>query len=406
MRKAMFKKKLTLVFLVAVFLCFNFGLASKKADAGEIYSTKNDINKTQEQIEAAKNQLQASQSQYQTNQVQIAVTRDVIAETQAAIEEKEKKIADLEASIELNKKILESYIQEMSFSSSDDPTVNFAVSNDLLSEFSGNFDDMVSIKEKVLSVMDQIKKDKSDLSDAKDELNQKKQEKQDYLAGKQAQQVQVATKIQRAQATISELNARLNSLRSKLSSLLGEGVSMDDIKKAASIASDATGVRKDFILGELVVESDLGRFTGGCYYDKGSHPVKNHMHSYDKTDYLNLIDDLGYGKNDKKLSCWPGYGYGGALGIAQFMPSTWLGYSKRISKATGHDTPDPWNVVDGITGMAIKLANAGANHKSGEHTASKIYYCGGPSSAYWKTKCEDYADNVQYWADNYEKAMD
>jgi membrane-bound lytic murein transglycosylase B len=130
------------------------------------------------------------------------------------------------------------------------------------------------------------------------------------------------------------------------------------------------------------------------------------MKSADKTAFLAVMKELDYGVNEKKLSCWPGYGYGGAMGVAQFMPSTWNGYKSRIASMTGHNPPNPWSITDGVVGMAIKLANAGATKKSGEKNAAKIYYCGGPSSPYWKTKCEDYAKKVLYWADNYEQKLD
>ncbi len=371
----------------------------------ESWVVKKTIDKTTSKLQQTQAQLKAKQNQYNVNQKQIVTTKVVISKTQKEIKDKELKIKKLNQQIDLNKKLLESYIQRMSFESFHNPIVSFTMAGNFLNTFSGNFDQMINIKEKILNIMDQIKKDKNVLADTKKQLVKKKEEKQKNLAVKQNEQRQVASSIQRSKATLSQLNAKLNTLRSRLASLLGEGVSMDDIKNAASIASKATGVRKDFILGELVVESNLGRFTGGCYYSKGSHPVKKHMHSYDKTNYLKIIDSLGYGKNDKKLSCWPGYGYGGAMGIAQFMPTTWMGYKSRISKATGNNPPNPWNVVDGITGMAIKLAAAGANKKSGERIASKRYYCGGPSSRYWHNRCDTYADNVQYWADNYEAKM-
>ena len=91
------------------------------------------------------------------------------------------------------------------------------------------------------------------------------------------------------------------------------------------------------------------------------------------------------------------------MGIAQFMPTTWLGYKSQIASITGHNPPDPWNVVDGVVGMAIKLAAAGATSKSGELVASKRYYCGSPNSPYWNNKCNDYAKNVQRLATGYEK---
>lgn len=399
-------KEIKLIFFVAVFAALNFYLASGQAVAHKAsWNVKNSISKTTDQLQQTQEQLKQNQAQYQTNQQQINTTQNVLTQTQQEIAKKEKQINDLNSQINANRKLLEGYIQEISMDGQKDPLISFVSSHNSLNQFFENFDQMINVKEKILNIMNQIKQEKEDLSQTKDELASKESESQQYLATKQNQQARVVATIQTAKATISQLNAKLNTLRSRLAALLGEGVSMKDIKKAAKIASKATGVRADFILGELVVESDLGRFTGGCYYSKGSHPVKKHMRSADKSVFLDIMDNLGYGKNDKKLSCWPGYGYGGAMGISQFMPTTWEGYAKRISVATGDDPANPWNVTDGVTGMAIKLANGGANHKSGEHKASKIYYCGSSASPYWNSKCDDYADRVQYWADNYEQLM-
>ena len=104
-----------------------------------------------------------------------------------------------------------------------------------------------------------------------------------------------------------------------------------------------------------------------------------------------------------KVSCALSYGIGGAMGIAQFMPTTWTGYEARISGATGHNPPDPWNLVDGITGMAIKLKNDGAGSKSGEKNAAARYYCGSNIN---RSICQNYAKKVLYWADNYKTLLD
>jgi len=45
------------------------------------------------------------------------------------------------------------------------------------------------------------------------------------------------------------------------------------------------------------------------------------------------------------------------------LPDTWLGYKSQIAAKTGHNPPDPWNLTDGVVGMAIKLAKGGATKK-------------------------------------------
>ena len=90
------------------------------------------------------------------------------------------------------------------------------------------------------------------------------------------------------------------------------------------------------------------------------------------------------------------------MGIAQFMPSTWNGYKAQIAAATGHNPPDPWNLVDGVTAMALYLKNRGAGSKSGEKNAAAAYYCG---SNIGRAVCQNYAKKVLYWADNYEQLL-
>ena len=393
MRKMISLQKIVAIFLMVVFAVADFGWVSLPAMAHkQTYILNQSIDKTTSQLQQTQEQLKQSQTQYQTNNHQIAVTKVVLTQTQQDIAAKEKQIADLDQQIADNKKILEAYLQEMSFGDPSDAMMSFIASGNVLSEFSGNFDGLVSAKSKVLDMIGQISQEESDLGDAKNQLAQKKAENEQALAAKQTQQVQVVATIQQAQATIAQLNSELSSLQSKLASLLGGGVTAKNIVDASKIASNATGVRKDFIIGELVVESDMGKFTGGCTYDKSK------MGSTNLSIFKNICSGLSLNYKTQKVSCALSYGIGGAMGVAQFMPSTWAGYASRITAATGNNPPNPWSLVDGVTAMALYLKNRGADHKSGERTAAAAYYCGSNLS---RTICQNYATKVLYWADNY-----
>lgn len=383
---------------------FSYGNFQAKADtAVEIQNHLDDLLKKQKDAEA---ELAAEQSKLYKNQAQIKTTQALIKQIKDEIIRLEAELKNLEDRARLNKAMLAEYIRQLYYAKQDqDPLVKLTLFQGSLSDMVANFDSTISIKEKIMDALQVINDAKTETEKAKTALANQQQSQQKTLQSQQIQQVEIAGNVQEAQATLSELNAKIDKVRGELSSLLGTSVSAKDIVDAAKIAGKATGVRKDFILGMLVVETDLGRFTGGCYYSKGSNPVGKHMKSADKTAFLAVMDELNYGVNEKKLSCWPGYGYGGAMGVAQFMPSTWNGYKSKIASMTGHNPPNPWSITDGVVGMAIKLANAGADKKSGEKNAAKIYYCGGPSSPYWKTKCEDYAKKVLYWADNYEQKL-
>ncbi|MEK7603927.1 MAG: lytic murein transglycosylase, partial [Patescibacteria group bacterium] len=103
------------------------------------------------------------------------------------------------------------------------------------------------------------------------------------------------------------------------------------------------------------------------------------------------------------ISC--GSSWGGAMGPAQFIPSTWVGYIDEVAKLTGHSLPNPWNVEDAFIAAAVKLSKDGASsqNRAGEVAASKRYYCGSATST--KSGCINYANSVQRLADEIEKNL-
>lgn len=391
-------------------------LATSTTNQDAVDETKDDISDLQKKIDReqkAKKLLEQNLGKIQgavaSTLGEINKTKSVITDAEKNISRKEAEIKNMNDKLELQKSMLKSLLQETYYNQSQ-PILNVVLTSANFADVFSNSDHLLTVEDKIREVSadiietkSQIEQDKTQLAEVKEKhediLDEKVDKKQELVAV----QADVQDDIEKKDATIGELNAKLAELKNDLSSLLGKNLSTNDIVEAAGIASKATGVRKDFILGELVVETNLGTFTGGCTY-------KNiRMKPADKAAFLTLAAELekAYGGNykNKKLSCSPGYGYGGAMGVAQFMPTTWTGYKSYIASATGHNPPDPWSVIDGVMGMARKLANGGATSKSGEKLASKRYYCGGPSSPYWNNKCNTYASNVQYWADNYEKKL-
>lgn len=393
MKRKFFSKKIFLSFLITFFVAADFwpaGVFVRAQDAEDVRDEINDVNKD---IEKEEKKLNQYNSNLVDTQKEINVTAGIINRTEQEISRKVAEIDNLNQRIALNKKILEGYILEMSFDSGDDPTVKFAAAGNLLNEFSGNFDSMISVKEKVLAIMDEIRQDKKDLGEAKEELAAKKEEHEDILAGKYDEKNQISGQIAESKATIAELQAKLSKLRSVLSSFLGESYTMDDVINAVKFADKKTGVRKEFLFAVLDKETDLGRYTGGCTYKKSK------MGSVNSDYFKEICDELGYDYQKMKVSCPLSYGIGGAMGVAQFMPSTWMGYKDAIAAKTGHDPADPWNLEDGIMGMALYLKNKGGDSKSGEYRAAAMYYCGGN----WKrTVCKNYADTVISWSKGYD----
>lgn len=191
---------------------------------------------------------------------------------------------------------------------------------------------------------------------------------------------------------------------------------IEEIEKEVEFASRITGVRKEFLMGMLVVESDLGRNTGKCTYQEvreGAEEAHNNgrlskqaweTFQERKKIIQDIADSLGYDADKLGVSCNPPYsGTGGAMGIPQFMPDTWMEYKDEIASIVGNKNPDPWSARDGVLAMALKVADVPGvveHNVWAERNASKMYLSGTTSSRY-----EWYASQIQYWARNYEELI-
>lgn len=188
--------------------------------------------------------------------------------------------------------------------------------------------------------------------------------------------------------------------------------SYKEIKEAVEFASEVTGVRKDFLMGMLSVESDFGKNTGGCTYQEVEEGAElSHQRGllskkawntfkHRREVIKDIAKDLGYDYQKIEVSCNPSRynGTGGALGIPQFMPDTWMEYKDRISEVVGKKNPDPWNVRDGVVAMALKLSDVSGvteHDRYSEKNAAKLYLSGTTSWRYdW------YANRTVYWKES------
>lgn len=411
------KKIILFVFIIALMVVnFSSGTLLVWADE-DVTKTQKEIDKVEDKIEDVQKKLEQSQGAYNQNQSQINTTSSLIKKTEEEIGRKETEIESLNKSIELDKEILKSYIQEMSLNSQVDNLLGFIIVGNLMSEFSGNFDRIINIKDKTLNLISEIKKNKENLDKTKEQLDEKKDDHEKLLAVKQMEQKEISAEIQSAKTTLSQLSSKLSNLRSRYSDLLGKSISTDDILEAASFAAKKTGMNKSFLLGVLIQESNKGQSTGSCTYKQSN------MSDSQSSAFKTICKELDYDYKKQKVSCPPkSYkGTGGAMGVPQFMPTTWQGWKSRIASATGHKTPDPWNLVDGVTAMALKLSADGASKKTrfAEAKSYCVYLAGGNWGYYcfgsdkykksyedvncWGSSIKNYGEKVLCLKDNYEK---
>ena len=173
----------------------------------------------------------------------------------------------------------------------------------------------------------------------------------------------------------------------------------------ADYASKFSGIRPAFLLGILQEELSLEK-TDLCYLANfktgqgvkaatGESKPRTMNPVRDIPEFLTITKELGKDPSKTLVTCPMSFGWGGAMGPADFIPSTWMQYRGRIEKITGA-AADPWNIKDAFLAASLYLGDSGAKSqtRAGEWRAAMIYFSGSPNSKYaW------YADGALARAD-------
>lgn len=334
------------------------------------------------------------------------------------IRDTEKEIANTESGIESQKKNLSNILRAL-YSAERTNLVEIFLKSQNFSEFFGDINNLGQLQEGVQESIKKIAELKTTLEEEKERLIISKADVETVKQFK-AEQKQEADKVKseknqlltitkgqesKYQEILKEKKKTAAELRSRIFQLLGGGeMSFGDAYKLAKMAGDATGVRPAFILAILDRESALGQNVGKCTYitaPMNAKKIKRPDGSVkSEVDYfLEITSSLGFTNPETvSVSCHNADGtYGGAMGPAQFMPSTWAGYMSKISSITGRSA-SPWNNADAFVAAGLYLKDAGAANS--ERTAAAKYYCGGNWNRYVCTNV--YAKKVLDQAANFE----
>jgi membrane-bound lytic murein transglycosylase B len=251
------------------------------------------------------------------------------------------------------------------------------------------------------------------LQKQENEYNKKQQEGLLKLTEAQYQQ-----QLQQQQET----EKKAASIRARIFDLLGvsKAPTFGEAYEIAKYVSNITGVRPALILAVLTQESNIGKNVGQCYikdtssgagvYVKTGAYAPKTMSPKDITYFLKIISDINQKKGlvrdpfSTPVSCvmyqnGQPYGWGGAMGPGQFIPSTWAkyGYGAKVEAVTGK-IGDPWDIKDAFLATAIYLKDAGGTSTSGEFRAVMNYFSG----ASWSKWEEFYGRSVLSIASGYE----
>lgn len=186
-----------------------------------------------------------------------------------------------------------------------------------------------------------------------------------------------------------------SEIRDKKFELLGvaETLTFGEMLEIAKYVEKITGVRSALLLAisqeELALEkTDLCHLTNfdtgeGIRAIDGKKLAKTMKPDRDIQNFLDITRELGKDPLKTLVTCPMSFGWGGAMGPADFIPSTWMKYKDKIEKITGK-TADPWNVQDAFLAMGLYLSDSGAASRTrdGEWRAVMIYFSNSPDSSY------------------------
>ena len=269
-----------------------------------------------------------------------------------------------------------------------------------LSGFFTDIDTFQSVEDGLKSTFDSLRADEASTTAEKDSLTARQnaamdaryaiQQEQKSIQADQTAEKQLlniskgnekayTTLVAQKQAQAAQIRAQLFSLRDSAAIPFGQAL------QYATLASQKTGVRPAFLLAVLTQESALGKNVGSCYvtntqsgagvYAKTGQLVSKVMNpTRDIPPFLTIVKNLGGDPMKQVVSCPLEIGWGGAMGPAQFIPSTWVLFEDRISAAVGiSGTPDPWNPAHAFMASALYLSDLGAS--AGGYTAERNAAC-------------------------------
>jgi len=353
---------------------------------------KSEIKKYTDKIAKLNLQIKAITLTIQKLSKEINLTSEQITVTQGKIIDK--------------KKIIGGILQSM-YQNSNQDTITIFLTNHKISDFFNEMSRLTSVQDKLRSNVEELTGLNIKLFDQKENLALQKEDTMSLIQYQQGQKISIQQtkkekdnllKITKGKESeykkiLIDTQKTAVQIRSRLFELVGGGaLKFEEAYQLAKFAEAKTGVRAALILAVLDRESALGKNVGKCRYDVNPYysaraSNKTAMNpTRDIPIFLEIVKELNMNPDTTLVSCpIPSDGsYGGAMGPAQFIPSTWIRFKDEIASITSNSPASPWNNMDAFIATALYLKGAGAAGGSiyAEKVAAAKYYAGSRWSSY------------------------
>ncbi len=351
------------------------------------------------------------QSQIDKARLNVKAKNLEIIKLSGEISNKSSTITNLEGKLSNQKDSLSELIRKTN-ELDDANMIHLILSGKDLSDFYADVDSLSAIKKALRTTVMSVREIKEDTEIQKTELEQQQDAELDAKAALEQNKKQAETdeayrkrllsisknKEKEYEKILVENQAKAAAIKSRLFNFAGGQTAAIPFGTAvthAELAQAKTGVPAALVLAILTQESALGANVGKCYLknpttgagvgmNTGTPFVNLMKPTRDVQPFIQITQSLGMDPYKTVVSCPIAgvAGWGGAMGPAQFIASTWKLVASRVAAITG--SANPWNARDAIVASATYLSDLGAGpaYSSQIKAACKYYGTGGLTCSY------------------------
>lgn len=391
----------------------------------EIAQYEYDISKTQQEKKTLQNQIYILRRSIEKLNLQIQESGMMIQDVTLQIQDTKYSITTTSSKIGDSKEQLSAILRTI-YEEDEKTLLEILLSEDKLSDFFENLVYLENLSESSFQLLQNIKQLKSQLETQEVDLDTEKEDltrirkiqilqKRDTDTTKETKdELLERTKGEEAlyQNYLQESQRKAAEIRARIFELIGvpKAPTFGEALEIAKYVENITGVRPALLLAILTQESNIGKNVGQCYLKnpktgegigiKSGKLLSRVMKpSRDVTPFLKITQALGRDSYNTPVSCPMSFGWGGAMGPAQFIPSTWIIYKNELESIT-KKAGDPWDIRDAFLASALYLKDYGAatQNPNSEWKAAMIYFSGSTNIRY-----RFYGDSVLALAADFQK---
>ena len=342
-----------------------------------------------------------------------------IFQLESEIQKREEAIGELEKALAKQKLILSEALRQV-YEYDITSYMEVLIGYGSLSDFESKLMEMDKIQIELRTAVSEIQAAREQMEKERKAMEEDLEENEEYkkvqeyskysLAIRQDQQEYLLQQLASAKTPLQRdmiiLKSRLQELQiamSKIQEYLGfwsEGdLTWAGIFTTVNMAAIAKNVRPALLLGVLRAETIYGTYMNSC-----SGGYKNCMGPREESFFEQLTSKLckAYGSKGKFNYCKPEtlpVSKAGAMGFAQFIPSTWEQDIYKCKSGVRVNFPDqepnPYFFNHAMFAMAYYLGNAGASGRVDERKAVYAYN----NSDSYVNRVMDYTEDWQYFID-------